>query len=216
MALPDPTQTAPENWMESCVITEHLVQALRGQVEFWTADHMTCLQEGRAEVWRRGQQWAEEAMEATLEGSPVQFAHQLKWATKTGGWLTVQPCTLNGTDMEAQEWRVTLFLRYGLDPLDLPTHCDGCNVKFTISYALDCRRGGLVAARHNELRDEVAGMAGKVFTNSHVRNNPLKYSGRAMNRTKAMSDGASGKTYQAGAPPPEVTEQKGDLLIRDL
>ena len=37
--LPDSTQKAPENWMASCVITGHLVTALRGQVEFWTADH---------------------------------------------------------------------------------------------------------------------------------------------------------------------------------
>ena len=32
LALPDPTQTAPENWTASCVITGHLVAALRGQV----------------------------------------------------------------------------------------------------------------------------------------------------------------------------------------
>ena len=28
LALHDPTKTAPENWMESCVITGHLVAAL--------------------------------------------------------------------------------------------------------------------------------------------------------------------------------------------
>ena len=39
MALSDPTQTAPENWTASCVITGHLVAALRGQVEFRTAHH---------------------------------------------------------------------------------------------------------------------------------------------------------------------------------
>ena len=39
LALPDPSQTAPENWTESCVITGHPVAALRGQVEFRTADH---------------------------------------------------------------------------------------------------------------------------------------------------------------------------------
>ena len=32
LALPDPTQTAPDNWTSSCVITGHLVAALRGQV----------------------------------------------------------------------------------------------------------------------------------------------------------------------------------------
>ena len=39
LALPDPTQTAPENWTASCVITGHIVALLRGQVEFRTADH---------------------------------------------------------------------------------------------------------------------------------------------------------------------------------
>ena len=38
MALPDPTRTAPENWQASCVITGHLVSALRGQVPVRTAD----------------------------------------------------------------------------------------------------------------------------------------------------------------------------------
>ena len=31
LALPDPTKTAPESWTASCVITGHLVAALRGQ-----------------------------------------------------------------------------------------------------------------------------------------------------------------------------------------
>ena len=38
LALPDPYQTTPENWMASCVITGHLVAALTGQAEFRTAD----------------------------------------------------------------------------------------------------------------------------------------------------------------------------------
>ena len=64
LPLPDPTQTAPENCTASCAITGHLVAALRGQVEL-----------GQTVVWRRSQQRAEEALAATLEGSPVQRAH---------------------------------------------------------------------------------------------------------------------------------------------
>ena len=54
LALPNPSQTAPENWTASCVITGHLVAALRVQVEFQTADHLACLREGRTAVRRRG------------------------------------------------------------------------------------------------------------------------------------------------------------------
>ena len=144
-------------------------------------------------------------------------ARRMRRAAKTGAWLKVMLSTVNGTELGAQEWRDALFLRYGLDPPDLPTHCDECEARFTISHALDCKKGGLVTARHNELRDRVADLASKAFTPSHVRDDPLIYSGRAMSRTKPMpaeSDitNTTGETTAA----PEVTEQKGDLLIRDL
>ena len=69
LALPDPSQTDPENWTASYVITGHLVVALRGQVEFRMADHLACLREGRTAVRRRGQIRAEEALTAALEGA---------------------------------------------------------------------------------------------------------------------------------------------------
>ena len=52
--LPDPMKTAPENWTTSFVVTGHLVAALRGWEDFWTADHSDCLQEVRTAVqnWR--------------------------------------------------------------------------------------------------------------------------------------------------------------------
>ena len=59
-------------------------------------------------------------------------------------------------------------------------------------------------------------MTGKGFTPSQVRNDPLIYSGRAVKRMKASSDGSSGTTDQAGVLSLEVTEHKGDLLIREL
>ena len=43
LVLLDPTLTASENWTAPCFIKGHLVAALRGQVEFWTADYPACL-----------------------------------------------------------------------------------------------------------------------------------------------------------------------------
>ena len=191
--LPDPSQTAPENWTASCVITGHAVAALRGQVEFRTADHSDFLQESRTAVWKRGQRRAEEALPVALEGAPVQRARRLRRATKIGDWLTVQPFTVNGTELGAQEWRDALFLWYVLEPPDLPTHCDGCHTKFLISHILDCKKGGLITARHNELRNRVADLAGKALNPSHVRDDPLIYSGRATKRMKATPARASEK-----------------------
>ena len=85
-----------------------------------------------------------------------------------------------------------------------------------IIHAIDFNNSGLVTARHNGLRDRVADLVGKGFTPSHVRDDPLIYSGRAAKRKKATPTRDSGTTDQSGAPPPEVMEQKVDLLIRDL
>ena len=74
----------------------------------------------------RGEQRVEEALMAALEGALVLQARRMRRAAKTGAWLTVLPSTVNGTELGAQERRDELFLRYGLDPPDLPTHCDGC------------------------------------------------------------------------------------------
>ena len=59
-------------------------------------------------------------------------------------------------------------------------------------------------------------MVGKAFTPSHVCDDPLIFAGCAVKKPKANPDGTSGSTDQDGAAPPEATEQKGDLLIRDL
>ena len=101
LALPDPSQTAPKNWTASCVIAGHLVAAFRGQMKLRMADHSACLQEGRTAVRRRGQRRAEEALTTALERAPVLHARQLRRATKTGAWLTVQPSTVNGTELGA-------------------------------------------------------------------------------------------------------------------
>ena len=106
LALPDPSQTAPENCTTSCVVTGHLVSELRGQVEFRMADHSACLQEGRTAVRSHGQIRAEEALTSAREGGPVLHTHRLRRAAKTGAWLIVQPSTVNGVELGA--WFVSL------------------------------------------------------------------------------------------------------------
>ena len=127
----------------------------------------------------------------------------------------MQPYKVNGTELGAQEWHDYLFLRYGLDPPDLPYCCDGCNAKLTICHALDCKRGGLVTTRHKELWDGVSYLDGKAFTPSHVRKNTLIFAGCAVKRTKDKTAGTIGSTNKDGATPLDATEQKGYLLICD-
>ena len=77
LALPDLTRTAPDKRQASCVITGHLVSALRGQVKFRTADHAACLRDGRAAVRWKSVAKSMVSLEATIAGAPEVFTHRL-------------------------------------------------------------------------------------------------------------------------------------------
>ena len=68
------------------------------------------------------------------------------------------------TYVSAQEFRDGLALRYRKPLLCLPPCCDGCGAPFTIEHALDCRIGGLVGQRHNEVRDAFGDLAALVWS----------------------------------------------------
>ena len=99
MALPDLTRTAAANWQASCVITGHLVSSLMGQVTFWTADHAACLRDVRSMVRWKSVAKVMASLEATIARAPEVVTRQLQRETKTGALLTVQPSTVDGTEL---------------------------------------------------------------------------------------------------------------------
>ena len=115
--------------------------------------------------------------------------------------------------MGAQECQDYLFLRYGLELTEAPKYYDRCNAALSIYHALNLKRGCLVTARHNDLCDKVADLSGKAFSPNHVRNNLLSFAGCAVKRKNT-------KPARSRTPPSmqqlEATEQKVDVLIRDL
>ena len=68
-------------------------------------------------------------------------------------WLTIAPTQNNGFAMSSTQFRDALALRYGRTPNYLSTHCDADGEEFTVCYALNFKKGGLVTLKHNKLRD---------------------------------------------------------------
>ena len=60
--------------------------------------------------------------------------------------MSVLPLSYHHFDLSAAEFHDALALRYHRPLLRMPASCDGC-------HALDCKKGGLVTQRHNEIGD---------------------------------------------------------------
>ena len=127
----------------------------------------------------------------------------------TGAWLAATPSHSCGTVLSPVEFQDELRDRYGLMPLDTPSHCDGCNSKFTVSHALSCKVGGLINSRHDESRDTLICLASAGFAPSNVRDEPLinPCRGQEKERTTNMQDAKTGLIA-------EINSERGDVLIR--
>ena len=92
--------------------------------------------------------------------------------------------------MRYQEWSDALFLFYGIDPPYLPPHCKDCNASFSILHALYCKKGGLIRAHRNELRDGVFGLSGKAFTLLYMGKTFLIHPGSKFQEGEAQKMGS--------------------------
>ena len=82
---------------------------------------------------------------------------------KTSNWLTVVPFAPHHFDLSAVEFRDASAIRYCRPLLRMPVSCDGCGAPFDLGHALDCKKGGLVTQRHNEVRDALGDIAALTY-----------------------------------------------------
>ena len=106
-------------------------------------------------------------------------------------WLANCPtCSERSFQFTAVEFRDALCLRYLKPLLDLPPVCDGCGVPFTTSHALDCKKGGLIVQRHNEICDLLFDLISTVW--SHTTKEPVVQDGDLESHTLVADISARG------------------------
>ena len=81
------------------------------------------------------------------------IAIERKIQHKCSTWLTVALTYDNVFSMTPDAFRDAVALRYARIPPKMRSVCDGCGEDFSLSHALDCKKGGLVVLRHNDFRD---------------------------------------------------------------
>ena len=78
-------------------------------------------------------------------------------------WLTVLPLRDYGFSLNKGEFRDAISLRYGRDLKGLPSQCP-CGQVFNVTHALNCKKGGFIIMRHNNIRDYEADIISKAHT----------------------------------------------------
>ena len=67
-------------------------------------------------------------------------------------WLSAVPIKSLGFVLNKQEFRDSIFLRYGWNIPDTPAYCQ-CGQKNSVDHTLSCPNGGYTIMRHNYVRD---------------------------------------------------------------
>ena len=57
-------------------------------------------------------------------------------------------------------------------PLDIPTTCDGCGMKFSIEHDLSCPKMGLVLARHDDAKKKWGDLGAQALVPSAITYKP--------------------------------------------
>ena len=143
--------------------------------------HHNNTSETRQQCHKKIQTLHEELLSKYLNTTTPEIQHRLARAKIGGSWLTVIPKAINGTILSAEEFRDNLRLRYGFTPEFLPKTCDGCNKAFTITHALNCRKGGLVSLRHSEIANEWAHLCAIALGSDSIINEPSIFLGKSQN-----------------------------------
>ena len=118
--------------------------------------------------------------------------YAIKLAKEKGAscWLDALPLKKYHFDLTKSEFRDGIALRYGWEPVKLPSNC-ACNEPFTVSHALHCPKGGYTHIRHNDIRDSFANLLNEVCDDVEIEPCLQTLQGEAFaNRTTTTDDDA--------------------------
>jgi hypothetical protein len=111
-------------------------------------------------------------------------------AAASSNWLTTLPLEEKGFALSKQEFWDAVSIRYNRTLTRLPTTC-ACGERFNVTHAFNCKKGGFVANRHNDLRDLTASLLDEVCKDVCVEPPLVPLTGETLEfRTANRSDEA--------------------------
>jgi hypothetical protein len=177
LAIRNPVEGSDALFCCSRAATETLVHSLLTNQPLGLDNHRSCVRSAGASYRKTRKENDEAFRTALLTRATPKVKKRMERQAATGAWLTTIPDRFGGTELPKTEWHDNVSLRYGWRPLALPDRCDGCGEGFTVEHGLNCKKGGLVSIRHDDVRDEWAHLCSLSLSSSRVTVEPTIFYG---------------------------------------
>ena len=153
MGITIPSEISDEQYANSRVINETLTTKVYDQQVIYE-DIDLDVKKAKEEVrTKKNKRYEQLLVEITSEMGSGQKAKALEAAQEKGAsnWLNALPLKSQGYALDKQSFRDAIYTRYGIMLQRLPSHCV-CGNTYTVEHALNCKKGGFISSRHNEIR----------------------------------------------------------------
>ena len=153
MGLPIPSQISDEQYQNSKTINANLTTKVCNQQKQYEDINADVKKAKTAAKAKKNERYDRVLEEITSSLRSTEQAKALEAAQEKGAsnWLNALPLKAHGYALDKQSFRDALFTRYGISLKRLPSHCV-CGVPFCVEHALNCKKGGFISSRHNEVR----------------------------------------------------------------
>ena len=165
LGMPVLESSARHQFHSSCKITSPHVASIKNQeVTMLDRNDDGCsqvdlLKQERIEKAARRKKKIEE-VDANVPPDIKPFVTQAR-DKGASSWLNALPIEELDFQLNKEEFRDALRLRYNRKLEDLPSMCP-CGSSFTVNHALSCKKGGYIHERHDNVKDTLTKLLSKV------------------------------------------------------
>jgi hypothetical protein len=186
--IPNPAKKAGDGYRASLEYTKALTASLLARTDLDAIGYADSVKEARTRTRKMKALRGLFDLMTLCKAEDRYASRRMVRSKETEAWLNSLPNTLNGTVHSEEEFRDSLRLRFGLDPLKLPSTCDGCGKKFDFNHAQQCPKGGLILHRHDDVAAEWDEMCARALKPSAVSDEPFIHTGRDSLKKKGDTD----------------------------